>query len=409
MKRDWQVKESPRSGRTENGGGRRSCAPAAPVKLVMMTAVLALALTGCASSSLLGWSAGSGAERSVSYSSAASDGIYYANSADTAQITSGESGVSSESTGRGASGAGAQEASGESAQRKLVRTIGLSAETEDLDALDEVISERVQELGGYIENSQRDNAVSLAEADSSYGRNSARQRGRTAWYGIRIPAERLDEFAQQMGEASNVTSRSESVRDITLQYVDTDSRREALEAEQERLLELMEEAATVSDVVAIEEQLTNVRYELQNLESQLRVYDNQVDYATVNLDVTEVRSYSPSGDLPLWVRVENGFWQSAQDLWLGLQEFGIWFLIHLPYILFGLAVLLLLLLCMKIVAAFVRRGRAKKDRPVEIRRLKGRGAGKGRKKKKGRAGAGGDEVLTGSGRPTPQAKSPWQQ
>ena len=68
---------------------------------------------------------------------------------------------------------------------------------------------------------------------------------------------------------------------MTLQYVDLESHKKALTTEQDRLIELMEQAETVEDIITIEGRLSEVRYQLESMESQLRTYDNKIDYSTV--------------------------------------------------------------------------------------------------------------------------------
>ena len=161
--------------------------------------------------------------------------------------------------------------------QKLIKTVDLRAETEDLDTLMTRLSEQIASLGGYTEYQN----VYNGSAYNTY-------RSRSAELTIRIPADQLAGFLTQVEDFSNVISKTESVDDVTLQYVDTQSRMEALEAEQDRLLELMEQAETMSDLLEIEERLTQVRYELESVASQLRVMDNQVSYATIERYIEEV-------------------------------------------------------------------------------------------------------------------------
>mgnify|MGYP002226154573 CR=1 FL=1 len=80
---------------------------------------------------------------------------------------------------------------------------------------------------------------------------------------------------------------------MTLTYVDLQSHRDALQTEQERLLQLLEQAESIEDIITIEQRLSDVRYQLESMESQLRSYDNQVDYSTVYLYIDEVEVYTP--------------------------------------------------------------------------------------------------------------------
>ena len=107
---------------------------------------------------------------------------------------------------------------------------------------------------------------------------------------VRIPAQQLDAFLSSVSEVSNVISRNDSVSDVTLQYVDMESHKKALTAEQDRLLELLEQAESVEDIITIESRLSDVRYQIESMESQLRTLQNQVSYSTVYLDIQEVEN-----------------------------------------------------------------------------------------------------------------------
>ena len=80
-----------------------------------------------------------------------------------------------------------------------------------------------------------------------------------------------------------------------------------LETEQQRLLELLETAESLDDILTIESRLTEVQYELDSKESQLRTYDNQIDYSTVYLDINEVVRYTPQEQKGTWERISTGF------------------------------------------------------------------------------------------------------
>ena len=170
-----------------------------------------------------------------------------------------------------------------SADQKLIKRVNMDAETEDLEALLPLLLEEISALNGYVESQEIYNGSSY----SSY-------RYRHAQLTIRVPAENLDNLVTQVRGTSNVVSYNESVEDVTLTYVDMETRILVLETERDRLLELMEQAETMSDLLEIEARLTDVRYELENYGSQLRLLDNQIDYATIYLYIDEVQEYTPA-------------------------------------------------------------------------------------------------------------------
>lgn len=205
--------------------------------------------------------------------------------------------------------------------RKWIITVNMSAETEDLDVLMEALNGKISGLGGYVE-----------DQDSYNGSMYSSRRYRSASLTVRIPAQRVDEFTEEMSGIANVVSTNLSREDITLSYVATESRVKALQTEEARLLELMEQAETMADLLEIESRLTDVRYELENRASQLRLYDNQVDYATIYLSIDEVQEYTPVEEPTVWERISGGFVSSVKGVGNGLLDLLVWVLAKSPYL-----------------------------------------------------------------------------
>ena len=206
--------------------------------------------------------------------------------------------------------------------QKLIRTVYMDAQTTSMDAVMSWLEGRVAELGGYFE--QKSIRRSGSRDDGSYYRYADMM--------IRIPAEHLDGFLEQVGQNAVVTSTREETENVTLQYVSTKSRVEALETEQKRLLELLENAETMEDLLTIESRLTDVRWELENYASQLRVLDNQVDYSTVYLNINEVDKPKVVAERTVWQKIGDGFSENAGDMWDGLVNAFIWALTMIPYL-----------------------------------------------------------------------------
>ena len=207
--------------------------------------------------------------------------------------------------------------------QKLIRTVYMDAETLDMDPLMAWIESRVSGLGGYFE--QKSIRRSGSRDDGSYYKYADLM--------IRIPAQNLDQFVSQVGENANITSTSESTENVTLTYISTQSRVTALETEQKRLLELLENAETMEDLLTIESRLTDVRWELENYASQLRVLDNQVNYSTVYLNIWEVDEPTVVVERTVWQKIGDGFTRNAGRMWDGLVNFFIWILTVIPYLL----------------------------------------------------------------------------
>lgn len=205
--------------------------------------------------------------------------------------------------------------------RKLIRTVDLQIQTKEFDTVLTSVQERVQELGGYVEQSSIDSGSTYY---SSYNRHS--------YLTVRIPSDKLDGFLENVKETANVTNISESTEDITLKYVDVESRKIALETEQNRLLVLLEKAETVEDIITIESRLSEVRYQLESYTSQLRTFDNQVDYSTVHINIHEVDRETKVEPKGFWDEVKEQFGDSLYGIGNGIREFSIWFLGSSPYL-----------------------------------------------------------------------------
>lgn len=234
--------------------------------------------------------------------------------------------------------------------RKWVITMSLTAETENLTDAMGLLAEKIQASGGYVESQ----SVSGTAVNSG--------RSPSAYITVRVPAEQLDSFVEDVSGMTNVVSSSRYVEDITLRYTDTEGRVKALQTEEARLLELMEQAETMSDLLEIEERLTEVRYQLENYTSTLRLYDNQVDYATLDLTLREVEKFTPPEKQGFWQKVTSGLADSIVDLGQGMVDFAAWVLIELPYlVLVGLLGWLLVFLTRR----SIKKRRAKREQKTQ--------------------------------------------
>lgn len=231
--------------------------------------------------------------------------------------------------------------------RKLIREVSMEVETEQYDGLIQTVEEQVAALGGYIE--------------SSYASGGGRNGGtRYVEISARIPKEKMDAFITAVEGVSSVRNKRETVEDVTLQYVDLESHKKALQTEQNRLLELLGQAESVEDIITIESRLSEVRYQLESMESQLRTFDNKIDYSTIYLSVSEVLRLSPADGekLSVWERMRMGFSENLYRLGIDLQDMAIGFVINLPYLAVWLIVILVVL---GIALLFRKRNRRKRQ------------------------------------------------
>lgn len=206
-------------------------------------------------------------------------------------------------------------------ERKLIRNVSMHLETREFDALTKSISDAVTFFGGYMEQSDV-SGNSLYWSDE----RSSRCSNLTA----RIPENKLDAFLTEVSDQGNVTYKNESVQDVTLQYTDITSRKKTLQMEQDRLWELLEKAESIDAVIALEARLSEVRYQLESIESQLRTLDNQIVYSTVYLSIQEVQVLTSTDPDTIPVRIQKGLSRSFNTLKISSVDFLVWFISSLP-------------------------------------------------------------------------------
>ena len=313
-------------------------------RIRLLTALLAVSLlTGCGGSS------------KNAYDSAAPEMGYTEEAAPEEDFYK----VSDEMADTGSTAAGINTSSevGGTAQvnRKLIRTFDLQIQTKEFDDVMSGIQAKVQELGGYIEQSSTDSG-------SSYYSNYNRYSNMT----VRIPSSKLDGFIQNVKDTANVTYISESTDDITLKYVDVESRKIALETERDRLLELLEKAETVEDIITIEGRLSEVRYQLESYASTLRTYDNQVDYSTVHINISEVARETRVEPKGFWEEVKEEFGDSLYDMGRSARNFAIWFLGSLPYLILWAVVIAAAVVVIRLIRKKRKFKKILKEQPADF-------------------------------------------
>lgn len=291
------------------------------MKKRLFAALLAAAAIACTACS-------SGASADSMTSKSAKDFDYY--SYDAAETVMTESSAMKPSlAGSSADYSTSVEESGSStantalADRKIIRTMRITAETKAFDAATAAIEQLCTSLGGYIESSSRSGG-SIRYSSSVVARSAS--------YTLRIPAEQLDAFRAGMTGDINVVDESSKISDITDQYFDVDTRIATLKVEEERLLAMLEKATELEYLITLEQRLSEVRYEIESYTGTLRRYDSQVAYSTVHLSLDEVVEYTEVIEAPqtFGQQISIAFHESWADFADGCKDFAIWFVYAIP-------------------------------------------------------------------------------
>jgi len=295
--------------------------------LVTAVSLIIVMLAGCSSSNDYA------SESSYNYKAASESGaltekdmIYgYVGEADLSKDTVAVTPATEEEAEYTASTENTAETTGSLTGRKLIKRVNMDIETLEFEQSVDTIEKYVSSFGGYIETSSVSNS-------NYYNSSSYSPKSRRANYTIRIPGEKLDAFIGQVGNIGNVVNQYMSTEDITLAYVDLEARTKSLEIQQERLLDLLGKAETVEDIISLEDRLSTVRYQIESQKSTLKNYDNLVEFSTVTIDLNEVIRITSPEPTTTGERISSGLSDTFYDIGVGLENFAVWFLINLPYI-----------------------------------------------------------------------------
>ena len=219
--------------------------------------------------------------------------------------------------------------------QKLIKKVDLTLETIEYDQLISFLSQKIIELSGYVEESQ------------SFGNSLNSKRLRSANLIARIPSNRLDEFVDLIGENTTIVAKNESAKDVTSEYVDTQSRQKALEIQQERLFALLEKAEKMEDIITLESRISDVTYELERYTSTLRSYDNLVEYSTVTIQISEVERVTSPEPTNTWEKMKNGLSDSLYNIKEGFQDFVVWFVSNFLYLILWAIIIVIVVIVTK--------------------------------------------------------------
>lgn len=214
------------------------------------------------------------------------------------------------------------------AERKIIKTANLSFETEKYDDLLPSMESCIASLGGYIESSE------------SYGGGISSSGSRNSHITARIPESNYSRFMNEITELGTLTYKSESSDDVTLSYVDTESRLKSLQTEYNALIEILEKATSLDDVIQLQSRISEVTYQIESYQSQLRKYDDLIAYCTVHIDISEVRRITQNEDeMSVGERMVSGLKNTFSDLGDDLSDFSVWFVVNIPYLIIWAAII----------------------------------------------------------------------
>ncbi|MFQ5975261.1 MAG: DUF4349 domain-containing protein [Candidatus Hydrothermarchaeales archaeon] len=155
--------------------------------------------------------------------------------------------------------------------RKVIVTTNIRLEIKDIENVMDDISNIAHNFDGFVSNS-------YVNAEDKF---------KTGSITIRVPTDDHDVAVKEITALGEVKSKRTSGRDVTEEYVDIEARLRNLNREEERLLEILDKAGEVKDLLEVERELARVRGEIERLTGRKRLLDDRIDYSTITVELRE--------------------------------------------------------------------------------------------------------------------------
>lgn len=227
------------------------------------------------------------------------------------------------------------EAQNVTSNRKVIEYLTFDIQTKEYSVFITSLENEIAKIGAYVEKSE------------IYGSGLDYAQDRSASLVVRVPCEKTESFTDFISENCTVTSKIKTSDDVTLEYVDTESRISALKAEKEALEKMLADAETVDDTIKIRDSLSNVISEIESYESRLRTIDSLIEYTTVTLNIWEVERTVPKTEIGIWEEIEN----NVNDNFASIVNFFVSVFVFsasaIPYIIIVVIIVLAVLIAVK--------------------------------------------------------------
>lgn len=189
--------------------------------------------------------------------------------------------------------------------RKLIKTGDISFEITDLYGTRKKIIILLKNLGGYVSEEN--------ETNDSY------RRGLTLK--LRVPAKNFDLLLDSVsGNAVKIDSKNVRVADVTSQFIDIKTSLANQELLEKRYRELLKRSDKMSDVLQIENKLTEIRTAIDSTQGTLNYLSRQVAYSTLEVNFYSEQTPQYSGTT-IGDRLNaslKGGWELMQSLFFGI-------------------------------------------------------------------------------------------
>lgn len=162
---------------------------------------------------------------------------------------------------------------GSSFDRFVIRTGELELQVNDVGQALVAIRQLTIDAGGFV----------LSSSTYAHGEGGKQQ---TATLTVQVPSERFDQFLNQVRTSPlivKVEREQLQSQDVTEEYLDLDARLRNLQATEQRYLALLDRASTIEEILRVEQELSRVRYEIEQVTGRKQYLERHIAYAQATI------------------------------------------------------------------------------------------------------------------------------
>ena len=173
------------------------------------------------------------------------------------------------------------------ADRLVVRTVDLRLKVDKVEASAEQIRKAAEKRKGIVVDFQMSTDAGMP-IYRPYVEGSSLSDGAalSGYITVRVPAGELQSFTDEVSGMGKVLRQAENEQDVTQEHVDLEARLVNLRATEARLRQFYDKAKNVSEMLAIEQELTRVRGDIESLQAQIAYLERQAAMSTVTIELT---------------------------------------------------------------------------------------------------------------------------
>jgi hypothetical protein len=135
--------------------------------------------------------------------------------------------------------------------------------------------------------------------------------GTSATLVMRVPSERFEETLARLRGVGAIQREHISGEEVGQEFVDLEARLRHLQSQEAVLLRLMDQAATISDTIRVQDELRGVQLEIERIRGRLRYLRDQTALGTITVRLIEEGAPAAVGTL-------GRAWDQAVEVFLGV-------------------------------------------------------------------------------------------